>query len=117
MTDESKGRRGEDAAVRYLESEGYRVLRRNFRTRRGEIDVVGLDAEEVVFVEVKTWDAYGFDSLEYALSERKRRRIINAARVFLSRNQDLGKRNVRFDCLFLNGDGNVREHVRSAFVE
>jgi putative endonuclease len=53
------GRRGERAAVAALRRAGYRVLARNLRTPRGEIDVVALDGETLVIVEVKTTAADG----------------------------------------------------------
>jgi putative endonuclease len=50
-----RGRRGEDAACRFLKKRGYKVLYRNFKHRRGgEIDIVCRDGETLVFIEVKT---------------------------------------------------------------
>jgi putative endonuclease len=50
-----RGRKGEDAACRYLRKRGYKVLYRNFKHKRGgEIDIVCRDGETLVFVEVKT---------------------------------------------------------------
>src|ERR1041385_2064339 len=50
-----RGRRGEDAACRFLRKRGYKVLYRNFKHRGGgEIDVVCRDGDTLVFVEVKT---------------------------------------------------------------
>jgi len=49
----SPGRLGEDAAARFLASRGLRVIARNVRARRGEIDIVALDGRALVFVEVK----------------------------------------------------------------
>ena len=48
------GRFGEKTARRFLESKNYRILAQNWRTRTGELDLVSLDGECVVFVEVKT---------------------------------------------------------------
>lgn len=48
-----KGRRFEDIACEYLTSLGYRILHRNFYCRGGEIDIIALDGEVLVFVEVK----------------------------------------------------------------
>jgi putative endonuclease len=49
----SAGRIGEDAAARFLTRQGLRVIARNVRARRGEIDIVALDGRALVFVEVK----------------------------------------------------------------
>jgi putative endonuclease len=48
------GQRGEDLAVASLGALGYEILARNWRTRRGEIDIVAQDSEWLVFVEVRT---------------------------------------------------------------
>lgn len=48
------GRRGEDLAAGHLNAQGYRVIERNWRCARGEIDIVATDGTHLVFVEVKT---------------------------------------------------------------
>jgi putative endonuclease len=48
------GRRGERVAAAYLSRRGYTVLAHNARTRRGEIDLIALDRDALVFVEIKT---------------------------------------------------------------
>ena len=55
------GQWGERQARLYLEAEGYGIAATNFRCRAGEIDIVAIEGEELVFVEVKTWrnDAFG----------------------------------------------------------
>ena len=45
-----KGTHGEDIAVACLRKEGYRIVERNYRCRYGEIDIVAMDAGEIVFV-------------------------------------------------------------------
>jgi putative endonuclease len=45
---------GEDAAEKYLRRKGYTIMERNFRCRFGEIDIIALNGNELVFVEVKT---------------------------------------------------------------
>jgi putative endonuclease len=52
------GRQGEDLAARFLEEKGMELLARNFRSRRGEIDLIALDGDTLVFAEVKTWSHY-----------------------------------------------------------
>jgi putative endonuclease len=48
-----KGKGFEDIACEYLTSLGYRILHRNFYCRGGEIDIIALDGDVLVFVEVK----------------------------------------------------------------
>jgi len=48
------GVRGEKTAARFLRRKGYEILRRNFRTRFGEIDIIARDGHTLVFVEVKS---------------------------------------------------------------
>ena len=62
------GRSGEDRAARHLAGLGYRVLERNYRTPQGEIDLIALDGDTVVFVEVKTRTSDSFGAPELAPS-------------------------------------------------
>lgn len=54
-----RGALGELIATRHLEAHGYEILERNFRTRRGELDIVAADSRCIVFCEVKTRVANG----------------------------------------------------------
>ena len=76
------GTRGEEVAVRHLETMGCRVVERDCRCRTGEIDCEAADRGTLVFVEGKArWTARCGGSLE-AVDERKRRRMTGAAREF-----------------------------------
>jgi putative endonuclease len=48
------GSAGEKAAIRYLKQQGFRIVTRNYENRAGEIDVIALDGQTIVFVEIKT---------------------------------------------------------------
>jgi putative endonuclease len=48
------GRYGERLALQHLEARGFSLLARNYRTRRGEIDLIAFDASTLIFVQVKT---------------------------------------------------------------
>jgi putative endonuclease len=98
-----------------LEAAGMRIIARNIRSRRGEVDLVALDGETIVFVEVKNWAAYGFDSLGYGVDEKKQRRIIETAKYFLSVHREYNGMAVRFDVVFLCAEGTT--HLTSAFTE
>jgi putative endonuclease len=111
----SKGREGEERAAEWLEKAGMRIIARNVRSRTGEIDLVALDGETIVFVEVKTWSAYGYDDLSYGVDLKKQRRIIETAKYFLSVHREYSSMAVRFDVIFIS-PGTVT-HLASAFVE
>ncbi len=115
MSSYSLGRAGEDAAVKYLKNLGWTIIARNARSRVGEVDIVALDKETLVFLEVKAWSAYGLEELGQALDERKQKRIIETAKFFLSVNREYIDAPLRFDCLFIGPDG--PRHLVSAFTE
>ena len=81
-----RGPIGETIAAVYLRRLGYRVVDRNVRTRRGEIDLVARHGEELVFVEVKSWRRLPAEGLEHAIDRRKQRRMVSVARAYLTRN-------------------------------
>jgi putative endonuclease len=106
------GMRGEDAAVLHLETLGYEILARNWRSRLGELDVVARDGGTLVFVEVKL----RYDPLNplEAVDARKRQRLSRLAFDFLSRHCMLG-RPARFDVIAVEGRTLVCTHVLYAF--
>lgn len=69
------GRYGEDVAVRHLESLGWRILARNWRTTAGELDVIALDGDVLVTVEVKTRRGTAFGHPAAAVTEQKLARV------------------------------------------
>ena len=79
---QSRGKKGEDLAVSYLQSLGYRILERNFKKRYGEIDIIALDKEVLVFVEVKTRWSEKFGPPEEAVTPWKLKSIIKTAKYY-----------------------------------
>jgi putative endonuclease len=112
-----KGRAGETAAARILEKAGMRLVCRNFRSTAGEIDLIAEDGECLVFVEVKTWPAYGPENLDYGITKKKKQRIIETAKYFLSIHRKYNDRPVRFDVVFLNPKDELCIRFESAFME
>ncbi|MQY77182.1 MAG: YraN family protein [Spirochaeta sp.] len=110
-----KGREGETAAVKYLEKNGYKVMERNFRCRRGEVDIIARKDEELVFVEVKNWDALAIDSLEHSLSSLKKQRIIETTQYFIHCHPELMESRIRFDLIFIHGELSKIDHIENAF--
>lgn len=118
MTEErlSLGRMGEDAAARYLQRLGMKILQRNFSTPVGELDLVARQRRTLVFVEVKTRSSSSFGSPAEAVGPRKQRQIIRAAKWYLN-NQPGKNLQPRFDVVSIlvkGGDLEV-EHIPGAF--
>ncbi len=78
------GDSGERVAALLLQQRGYRILARNYRTRRGEMDIIAEDAQGLAFVEVRTRRGRAFGSPEESLTLRKRRRLIAVAQEFVA---------------------------------
>jgi len=96
------GREGENRACQYLRQQGYGIIARNWRSRFGEIDIIARDEGSLVFVEVKARSKAGFGGPEAALDVHKRKRVIAAAKAYLSVvESDLP---VRFDFVALQGE-------------
>jgi len=85
----TKGAFGEDLAVRFLCTKGFRVLERNWTCRWGELDAVCIHNSVLVFVEVKykSSDRYGsaFEALDY----KKKKHLLKTIRYYLLRKSHL----------------------------
>ena len=112
-----RGRLGEHAAARTLRQQGLKVLARNWRSARGEVDLVCRDRDCLVFVEVKTRSSEDWTRPAAAVNARKKRLLSQTALDYL----DQLKRpplKLRFDIVeVLLTDGAVREirHLPNAF--
>jgi len=102
---QSLGREGETRAARYLEARGYRIVARNVRAARVEIDLIAGRGTLLVFVEVKSRRASGPDGFgghaqaAEAVDRRKQTRLRRGARAWLAEHPDLRRRSrrIRFD--------------------
>lgn len=82
------GERGERIAARFLRAQGYRILHRNVRLGKYEIDIIAQEADTVAFVEVKTRTEADPVRPEENVNREKRRRIIAAARKYITEKDD-----------------------------
>jgi len=94
------GRAAEDLAARFLDARGLRVVARNFRTRRGEIDLVARDGATLVFVEVRFRRSASHGGAAESITPAKQARLIAAAQVYLLRQR--GDPPCRFDAILLD---------------
>jgi putative endonuclease len=115
MPERRAGRAGEERAARFLESLGYQILQRNFRTRRGEIDIVAQNGDRVAFVEVKSWNRFGPDQLGRSIDARKRGRIRSTSRAYLLRHPELQERRVGYDVILCSPGADAPRHYENAF--
>lgn len=76
------GKEGEDIAADYLKKHGYRIITRNFRSRYGELDIVALHNQTLIFIEVKTRIGNEFGLPEEAVTPRKLREVIKTGEYF-----------------------------------
>jgi putative endonuclease len=74
---------GEDASVAFLADKGYKILSRNWRYLKGEIDIVAKHENWLVFVEVKTRSTLDFGNPEEFVTPRQQKLIINTAHQFI----------------------------------
>lgn len=82
------GRWGEDLAARELKRRKYRILERNVRVGRGELDIVASDRDATVFVEVKTRRDKTFGGARAALTPTKGRQLARLAQTYLRQHPD-----------------------------
>ena len=82
------GRWGEQLAEEYLKARGYQILHRNFRTQPGEIDIIALHDDQIVFIEVKTRTRLENGSPESALTPKKVAHLLNSAQAYLEENPE-----------------------------
>lgn len=102
MDRQAAGRKAEDLAADFLKAQGLELLLRNYRRRRGELDVVAREREILVIAEVRTRSSNSHGGAAASVLVRKRRRIVNASLQLLQQRQDLARMPVRFDVVVIS---------------
>jgi len=92
---------GEKRAILFLKKQGFRILKANYRSRVGEIDIIATRNDLIAFIEVKTRQSNDYGYPEEAVNRKKMRRIIKAAKYYLVTHDLYDKKDVRFDVLSL----------------
>ena len=112
------GKRGEDAAARYLRMLGYEILERNWKCPAGEADIIARDGCTLVFVEVKTRTNLKKGLPSEAITPQKRARYERIAGWYLHDSCEYVDIPVRFDVIALlvaKKDRALVRHYRHAF--
>lgn len=109
------GQTGEDKAVEYLTNKGYRILNRNWKSGKLEIDIIAEDKDFIVFTEVKTRSEDYLIHPKNAINREKQRSLIFAADNYIKWN-NIDKES-RFDVIFVirKDDGYQIDHIEDAF--
>lgn len=95
---------------------GMRLVARNFHSQRGEIDLIMLDGDSLVFVEVRLRNNDQFGSAAESVNQKKQFRIIHAANYFLQIQNQWGNHPCRFDVVAISGQPNGRvDWIKDAF--
>lgn len=109
------GIKGEEIAAQYLLSKGYKILERNWRHGKDEIDIIARDGSFVVIVEVKTRSTGFFGEPEEAVTDAKQKFLVRAAEEFVLE-KDIHLE-IRFDIISIIIEGNKQtiKHIKEAF--
>lgn len=118
------GDKGEAAAADYLDAKGYRIMDRNYRFERNEVDLVCFDPTardgqgELVFVEVKTRSSLGFGAPDEAVDAEKQEHLAAVAQAYLYERKLEGAA-ARFDVVGVvlrQNEPPTIEHHENAFL-
>ncbi len=104
------GAAGEEAAAGFLSDRGFRILRRNWRAGRYEVDIIAEKERTLVFVEVKTRLIEGVTRPESAMTRKKFECLRRAAEAYLAGRES--EHEVRFDLVSVDHDGEKPVSVR-----
>jgi putative endonuclease len=107
------GNAAEQAALEYLESQGLQCIERNFSCKMGEIDLIMLDNNALVFVEVRLRNNPHHGSGADSVTRPKIRKLIRTAELFLTRHPIPGNLDCRFDVISMD---NKIDWIKNAFT-
>lgn len=112
-----RGAAAEQRACALAETSGLTIRARNYRTKRGEIDIIAEDKRTIVFIEVRLRRHGKFGSAGESITVNKQRRIIRAAQCFLQQEPVDPAKDYRFDAMCLSDDDDSVEWIKNAFSD
>lgn len=115
MNNAELGQFGEDLAEKHLHAKGFRIVERNYRTGKLEIDIVAEHHEKLIIVEVKTRNTAEIGEPWRAVTKKKQRQLIKAANSYIH-SRDVHAE-TRFDIVSIvhNSYRTNIEHIEDAF--
>ena len=110
----SIGRFGEEVAGSYLTEKGYKVIERNWRCKKGELDLICTSGKKIIFVEVKTRSDQGQGTALESLKHQQKMKLLRTASNYLCQT-GLWARECRFDFVSVTIGPEVKiDHVKNA---
>jgi putative endonuclease len=100
------GNQGEQKACDYLQQRGYLIVDRNVRSRFGEIDIIAMDGETLVFCEVRSRGGQALAQAAESIGEVKQHRLHRLAQAYLQKRPELADHECRFDAVLVQKSGN-----------
>ncbi|SDX60657.1 putative endonuclease [Lutibacter oricola] len=110
------GEKGEQLAVEFLQKKGYKILERNWRFKKAEVDIIALKDDILIPVEVKTRTSNYFGNPQDFVNQKKIQLLVEAINEYIiSKDLDV---EVRFDIVAIIQNKNITkiEHLEDAFL-
>lgn len=109
------GKEGEDIATQFLLKQNYKIVERNFECKQGEIDIIAIDKNEVVFVEVKTRTSEKYGKPADAVNENKKKHFVRAIKYYIYKNK-LENAFIRIDVMeiYIRDNKYYINHIKKA---
>ncbi len=113
----SIGQHAEQGCRRFLETHGLRIIAENYRSPRGELDLIARDGDCTVFVEVRYRSRRHYGHPAETVDRRKRARLVATAWHYLQRHPRAAQGPCRFDIVAMGpqGDGHI-DWIKNAFA-
>ena len=115
MYNQEIGKKGEEIAATYFKKIGYNIIERNFSCWFGEIDIIAVDKNEIVFIEVKTRTNAKYGAPSEAVNKIKQKHLKKATEYYIFKN-NLAQEYIRFDIIEIASKGNsyTINHIKQA---
>ena len=111
------GEQAEDDACRLLRKHGLKIRVRNYRTKRGEIDIIAEDGHTLVFVEVRLRSNSAYGGPAESITPRKQQRIVYASQHYLQKEKIADSQACRFDTICLIAQSYQTAQSKSATID
>ena len=106
------GGAGEKLAVKFVKKKGFKILKKNYKTPLGEIDIIAQDKDVIVFIEVKTRTSADYGLPCEAVDKRKQEKYYKTATYYLQREKKMDSE-CRFDVVEIENE--KINHIFNAF--